>query len=111
MGKENGICCKCKHRFCLRCEETYHENTKCDETVLKNLNEVKKTCKKCPSCFTYITRTEGCAHMICSFCGASFDWNNPETIQKNYKEKYEIFYKDNDLELLDLKKVKKDKKL
>lgn len=126
--KPNGICCKCGYRICLKCEETYHNDVDCDEMVLKNLNEVKKTCKKCPSCFSYITRTQGCSHMLCSYCGATFDWNNPETIQKdkylymhkeksinttlnnNYEEKYEMFFKKNDLEELKIKEIKNDKK-
>lgn len=126
--KENGICCKCRYRICLICEETYHDDVKCDEVVLKNLNEVRKTCKKCPSCFSYISRTEGCAHMLCSYCGASFDWNNPETIQKdkylymqktetinktlnnNYNKKYEMFFGTNDLEEFKINKIKNNKK-
>lgn len=85
---ETGICLKCKYRICVYCEEEYHEGSDCRKEALEAIEEIRKTCKKCPCCYAYIYRIEGCPHMNCSYCGASFDWNNPKIIQKDqYKYK------------------------
>ncbi|QKE44453.1 putative nucleoside triphosphatase I [Yalta virus] len=112
-----GICIGCKNRICLTCEEDYHEGKPCSRDSLTNIKNIRETCKKCPCCYAYIYKIEGCPHMNCSYCGASFDWNNPHIIQKDkylykqldnvfineelhnmYKEKYEKMYNKSDLQ-------------
>lgn len=125
---ETGKCISCGYKICTKCEDPYHGETECDPEVLKSLMKIKETCKKCPSCFTYINKTEGCSHMNCTYCGASFDWTNPETIQEDkytykpvsgkfinkdlnnrYKEIYDEFFskeKKSNLNYLDLNDYK-----
>lgn len=118
---KNGVCLQCKNKICFKCEEDYHEDRDCNPEDLVNIENIRKKCKKCPCCFSYIYRTGGCSHMNCSYCGASFDWNKPHIIQKDkytykkldkiyinpelnkrYNEKYEEMYSKYD-------KQKKDK--
>lgn len=79
----NGICINCKNRICLKCEDDYHDEKPCLLETLENIKMIRETCKKCPCCLAYIHRTDGCSHMNCTYCGASFDWNNPNVIQKD----------------------------
>jgi superfamily II DNA or RNA helicase len=91
---ETGICLKCKFRICVKCEEEYHEDKECSKEAMDAIKEIRKTCKKCPCCYAYIYRIDGCSHMNCSYCGASFDWNNPDIIQKDqykYKQIKDIY--------------------
>lgn len=88
MILDNGICLKCKFRICVNCEEEYHEERPCNPEALKAIAEIRKSCKKCPCCYSYIYKIDGCPHMNCSYCGASFDWNKPDIIQEDqYKYK------------------------
>ena len=42
----------------------------------KNLKLMEKEGKRCPRCEVVIFKDEGCSHMSCAFCGASFDWDS-----------------------------------
>lgn len=79
----HGICINCKNRICLECEEDYHGDKPCSPDALENIKNIRETCKKCPCCYAYIFKISGCPHMNCSYCGATFDWNNPNIIQKD----------------------------
>lgn len=79
----HGICINCKNRICLECEEDYHDDKPCCPDALENIKNIRETCKKCPCCYAYIFKISGCPHMNCSYCGATFDWNNPNIIQKD----------------------------
>lgn len=80
-------CSICSNKICINCEEPFHENN-CDPEILKNLEEIKLNCKKCPFCFIYINKTIGCNSMKCTNCGVSFNWRNLEIDNKTQNDEH-----------------------
>lgn len=89
-------CSLCSNKICITCEEPEHKNVDCDQKVLENLKEIKNDCKKCPFCYIYIHKTEGCNSMKCTNCGVSFNWRNLEIDnKKNNTEHYQTILNKN----------------
>ncbi len=72
---DKGKCSVCSVIVCIFCREIKEsEEHKCDESILKNILEIKNTTKPCPKCTTAVFRTEGCDHMFCTNCRTHFHW-------------------------------------
>lgn len=77
-------CMFCETKYCNECEEIKKRNHICDENILENLKGLRSdpNCKTCIYCFAFILKTVGCDDMVCTNCGAKFNWVSLE-IQKN----------------------------
>lgn len=70
-------CDRCKAEICFTHRVLWHAGVTCqeydemgdhDETVRKNMAEIKRTTKPCPFCKTRIKKEGGCDYMICGRC-------------------------------------------
>lgn len=105
MVNLNYYCNDCKHIYCKECEEIMNESHICDENVLKNINNLKKNCKKCINCYTYFEKGEGCNDMRCLNCGVYFNWRNLKIDYRgnsNKTEDSEIINKEHQYNYLNL---------
>ncbi len=91
-----GHCSACFFAFCTECRDAYHPGSLCTNSAarleraldaaareptrsdlvrraleLKNLEEIKKVAKVCPSCGEAVQKSEGCNKMTC-LCGTFF---------------------------------------
>ncbi len=71
-----GVCSFCNANVCNECECIMEDNHKCDPEVLKTIKEIKASSKPCPKCNTLIHKTEGCDHMMCTYCGTHFSYDH-----------------------------------
>jgi hypothetical protein len=69
-----GVCNFCNANVCNECECIMEGNHECDPNILKNIKEIKESSKHCPKCNTLIHKTEGCDHMMCTYCGTHFSY-------------------------------------
>lgn len=71
---DNLKCTSCNGEICEFCECIKKDNHVCDNEILNTLNLIRKDSIKCPKCFSYIIKIEGCNDMWCSICNTAFDW-------------------------------------
>ena len=74
---DNTLSCQiCSKSYCHDCEEETQEGHLCNPETKLSIQELKNTSKPCPSCFSPVTKIEGCPQMWCvaKNCGAVFDW-------------------------------------
>jgi hypothetical protein len=72
-------CGYCSLYTCPRCHEIVGHNRDdphtCDPNSVASAEEIKKTCKGCPSCGVPIQKISGCDQMYCTECRIAFSWN------------------------------------
>ena len=72
-------CGVCEHWGCAECHEvkglSKDEPHVCKNENIETVKLLKKDSKGCPSCGTYIFKTEGCDQMFCTQCHTAFSWN------------------------------------
>eukprot|EP01103_Thecamoeba_quadrilineata_P005246 TRINITY_DN15070_c0_g1_i1.p1 TRINITY_DN15070_c0_g1~~TRINITY_DN15070_c0_g1_i1.p1 ORF type:complete len:363 (+),score=36.18 TRINITY_DN15070_c0_g1_i1:28-1116(+) len=80
------ICDQCWYSFCYHCREEAHGILPCREyedwkitnqpenSEKKALQELRKSSKRCPSCFARSAKIDGCDHVQCSLCGFNYCW-------------------------------------
>lgn len=72
-------CELCKLYTCPHCHEIIGHNREdphtCDPNNVATTEEIKKTCKGCPSCGVRIQKISGCDQMYCTECRIAFSWN------------------------------------
>ena len=73
-------CSICKVHVCSKCWEVNESKHVCNPEIIEGVSEIKKNCKKCPSCNTMIFRISGCSQMFCTNCKTCFDWNSCKII-------------------------------
>lgn len=90
-----GECGSCKQGVCIKCREgtgiTPKEKEakhKCDPSVLASLKLIEAESKPCPKCKVGIEKSQGCAHMFCTFCRTHFDWNTLKILNKNQSSNF-----------------------
>jgi hypothetical protein len=92
IAKTDNKCCKCDTLICPTCwcpnntersdgdtEQSAGDHV-CDETIVQNVNNIKKTTKQCPRCFVPIMRISGCSQMFCTNCKIAFCWRTGEVL-------------------------------
>jgi hypothetical protein len=72
----NNFCKTCNFFTCGECEENYNNKHVCNKDLIKTLDNIKKTTKKCPGCNTYTIKSEGCDQMFCTYCKTGWDWES-----------------------------------
>ena len=72
-------CGFCSLYTCPKCHEIIGHNRDdphtCDPNSVASAEEIKKTCKGCPSCGVPIQKISGCDQMYCTECRIAFSWN------------------------------------
>lgn len=68
-----GKCVICNKKFCRSCLVPAHDGD-CDETVLANVQAIRKETRPCPKCYTRIFKISGCDQMFCTNCHTPFSW-------------------------------------
>lgn len=72
-------CGSCNLYTCPKCHEIIGHNRDdphtCDPNNIASAEEIKKTCKACPSCGVHIQKISGCDQMYCTECRIAFSWN------------------------------------
>ena len=72
-------CGYCNLHTCPKCHEIIGHNRDdphtCDPNSVASAEEIKKTCKGCPSCGVPIQKISGCDQMYCTECRIAFSWN------------------------------------
>jgi len=88
------ICPKCSFTFCGKCFRAYHPGVSCESREFQQVLDlsnprlqqsmqerlatqrlIQQSTVPCPTCAIAIEKTEGCNHMLCTFCGTHFCWN------------------------------------
>lgn len=76
--KEGNKYIKCEngHKFCYECLKPWHGSASCEEIIDKDFFKWKKrkVIKKCPNCFFWTEKNEGCNHMTCPSCHFQWCW-------------------------------------
>ena len=69
-------CGTCGLVACSDCRERKEEEHKCNPDTVASVDELKKSCRSCPSCMTPIFRISGCDQMFCvkDGCHTAFNW-------------------------------------
>ena len=81
QGKHQGSCGVCNVVVCSKCLESKEENHKCDVLTLANVKAIKEDSKKCPNCFAFIFKSQGCSQMFCTKCHILFDYNTLKIVK------------------------------
>lgn len=72
-------CGYCSLYTCPKCHEIVGHSRDdphtCDPNSVASAEEIKKTCKGCPSCGVPIQKISGCDQMYCTECRIAFSWN------------------------------------
>jgi hypothetical protein len=69
-----GKCAACNTCVCVKCREVKEDGHTCDPDVVKNVKQLQKECKPCPSCHVPIFKISGCDQMWCVQCNQAFSW-------------------------------------
>ena len=76
-NKKNKIVkCKSNHSYCFVCLKKHQENSPCDNTLDKSIEDFTKNhfVKKCPGCGIITEKNNGCNHITCAKCGHQWCW-------------------------------------
>jgi len=74
-------CNECQLVWCFQCHAPWHDGITCNEfrkgdRMLKywasEVHYGQQNAQLCPKCKIYIQRTNGCDHMVCTFCQTDF---------------------------------------
>lgn len=95
--KEFLICDQCEYNFCPKCSRDWeiHQGKSCDqlyqeylkdhsEEELASLQAKKIDTKQCPQCSTFISKANGCGHIVCTQCKFEFCWICGEQFHKDH---------------------------
>lgn len=85
----SGACNKCGVTFCIDCREVGSSSHKCNPEILANLADIKDNSRPCPVCQLNIFKAEGCNDMLCTKCGAKFNYNTGMIINNAFENPHE----------------------
>ena len=73
-------CGLCETSFCKDCHEVFHVGHECDPATVETIKLMKSDSKPCPSCYTSISKIDGCDQMYCTMCNTAFSWRSGEIV-------------------------------
>lgn len=80
------ICQACEKKTCISCNRKFEEDGSCCDRVPDtddgSMNEIQRTCQKCPGCSAPVFQIEGCNKMTCR-CGTYFCFLCAKTLDLN----------------------------
>ena len=77
---EDGVCGTCEVKVCMGCGEPTAEDDhhQCNPDTKKGFQYTIRNSKRCPKCFTNISKTDGCNQMFCVVCKTAFMYDTLE---------------------------------
>lgn len=69
-------CGLCEKSFCKDCHEEFLVGHECNPDTVESVKLMKSESKPCPSCFTSISKIDGCDQMFCTMCNTAFSWRS-----------------------------------
>ena len=82
---ENHTQCQiCKTDHCLKCYRESSGIHECLSEDLETLRAIKECSKKCPNCFVWISKIEGCDQMFCIECKTPFEWISGKVVKNEF---------------------------
>jgi hypothetical protein len=69
-------CNVCLKNFCVACHVEKEASHKCDNGQVESVRFIAATSRGCPTCATWISKTEGCDQMYCTVCDTAFSWRS-----------------------------------
>ena len=85
-------CSVCESVTCNECGEVKEEDHICNESSKESFAMIKRECRKCPSCATYIHKIDGCDQMWCTGCKTAFSWRTGKHITGNFHNPHYVQY-------------------
>ena len=84
------ICGICDTKICKKCMDPLDKSKDkikdkehtCNEDSLKNVEEIRRSTKPCPTCKAFVFKISGCYQMFCTNCKTFFDWSTLKIIEK-----------------------------
>jgi len=76
-------CVHCTNRLCKSCGVVYDRTRqfhRCTRDDIKSFRSITSNSKKCPTCYVYVVKSDGCDDMWCTSCGTTFDWETGNAI-------------------------------
>lgn len=86
-----GICNKFSCAQCHEVKGTTREEIEahvCDPNTVESIKFLKTDTKPCPSCGTYIHKTEGCDQMFCTSCKQLWSWKTGRIETRGHNPHY-----------------------
>ena len=68
------VCGVCLKTFCGECQCEALVNHVCNQGQVQTVQFINATSRPCPTCYTLISKTEGCDQMYCIVCDTPFSW-------------------------------------
>lgn len=73
-------CGGCSAESCFRCQTSWHEGRPCRKTKFKKSSALTiplyfANVRKCPRCSTFVSKSQGCLHVLCTKCRLAFCWS------------------------------------
>lgn len=75
---EGGRCGTCEADVCMSCGEPAEDEHECNSDTKKGFQYTLRNSKRCPKCFTNISKTDGCNQMFCVVCKTAFMYDTLE---------------------------------
>ena len=69
----NMVCHLCGQGYCDACHALSHQG-ECDPNTLSTYQFQVNHCRRCPKCFTFYQKGEGCDDMYCTICRTFFSY-------------------------------------
>lgn len=85
-------CSVCESITCSECGDVKEDDHTCLESSKASFTMIKRECRKCPSCATYIHKIDGCDQMWCTSCKTAFSWRTGRQITGNFHNPHYVQY-------------------
>ena len=85
-------CSVCDSTTCSECGEVKEDGHVCNPSSRESFEMIKRECRKCPSCATYIHKIDGCDQMWCTGCKTAFSWRTGRQITGNFHNPHYVQY-------------------
>lgn len=88
VSSTTSTCSSCWAVVCRQCLEHRGEGHLCREDVVRSLDHIQKTTRRCPGCHAPIEKAVGCFQMFCTQCHTAFDWKDGTLLDRVHNPHY-----------------------
>lgn len=83
-------CNVCNRKICKKCMKYKEDKHICLKEDIENIEFIKSSSTKCPSCGVNITKSSGCNDMLCMNCGTGFNYVTGKIIQGTFHNPHRV---------------------